>query len=155
MISCQSDQLSIVYVQNLKLYSEFDLAKELDAELQSFSKVKTRELDSLTLVFDNMTSQFEQLEEIPANAYQNYNDLRNVILFREKNYQEELVSISQDYDQQIWERINGYVTDYAKEKDYDFILGASGDGNLMFAKDTLDITDELIIYCNSNYNGTE
>lgn len=153
VVSCQSDELSIAYVQNMKLYAEFDLAKELDNELQAFSKNRTNELDSLTLIFENMTADFERMNEIPAQAYQSYNDLRNAILFREKNYEEELLALSQEYDRQIWERINNYVKDYAEENNYDMVLGANGNGNLMFATDTLDITDELIQYCNTNYNG--
>lgn len=153
MVACQSEGTKIAYVQNMRLYSEFDLAKELDSELKSFSDKKGKELDSLTLIFENMTRDFERMEEIPAPAYQQYNDLRNAIIYKEKSFEEEVYSQSQEYDQQIWERINGYIVDYAEQEDYDLILGASGNGNLMYAKDTLDITDELIIYCNKNYNG--
>jgi len=145
----------IVFVQNMKLYSEFDLALELDAELQEFSKSRTRELDSLTLSLENMTSELEQMEEIPVEAYQAYNDLRNAVMFREKNFEEELIVKSQEYDQQIWERLNGYVKNYAEEKEYSIVLGASGNGNLMYAKDALDITEDLITYCNKQYSGTE
>lgn len=156
LLSCGSqDKVSIVYIQNLKLYSEFDLAKELDMQLQTFSNSRTRELDSLSMSLKNLTSELEQMNEIPAETYQYYNDLRNAVMFREKSYEEELMSMSQEYDQQIWDRLNGYVKTFAEENDYDMILGATGDGNLMFAKDTLDITDELIMYCNNHYNGVK
>ena len=152
--SCANENdINIVYVQNMKLFSEFDLAIELDSELQSFSKARTHELDSLSMVLESMTNELELMKEIPVEIYQNYNDLRNGLAFREKNYEEELQILSQDYDQQIWERINGYVESYAEENNYDMILGAIGNGSLMYAKDTLDITDELIIYCNKNYSG--
>lgn len=154
MIACGGEKSTgIVYVQNLKLYSEFDLALELDAELQAFSKERTRELDSLMMALENLTAELEQMREIPTDTYQSYNDLRNAVMFREKSYEEELVTRSQEYDQQIWDRLNGYVKTYAEENEYDMILGASGNGNLMYAADTLDITDELIAYCNNQYNG--
>lgn len=153
LFSCGSEQTKIAYVQNMRLYSEFDLTKELDSELQAFSKNRTRELDSLTLIFDNTTQVFEQSTEISADDYKAYNDLRNAIMFRKKNYEEELLAVSQEYDLQVWERINGFVKEYAEENEYDLILGASGDGSLMYATDTLDITDELILYCNTKYSG--
>jgi len=81
--------------------------------------------------------------------------LRNAIMFRQKNFEEELIEVSQEYDQQIWERLNGFVKTYAEEKGYDIIIGASGDGNLMYANEKLDITDQLIEYCNQKYNGLE
>lgn len=156
IFSCgRTEKGKIVYVQNLKLYSEFDLALELDAKLQAFSKHRTNELDSLTLAFENLTAELEKMNEIPIEIYQNYNDLRNSVMFKEKNYEEELMSISQEYDEQIWNRLNGYVKKYAVENNYDMILGASGNGNLMYAKDTLDITNELVAFCNSQYNGTK
>lgn len=155
LIACGSDQPDIVYVQNLKLYSEFDLAIELDQQLQEFSKERTRELDSLMMALENLTNEIEMMNEIPVETYQNYNDLKNAVMFREKNYEEELISLSQEYDQQIWERLNGYVKDFAEENDYDMILGAAGNGSLMYAKDTLDITDQLIGYCNNQYGGIQ
>ena len=156
LISCgQKESGGIVYVQNLKLYGQFDLAKELDAELQAFSKKRTREIDSLMIALENLTAELEQMREIPTETYQNYNDLRNTVMFREKNYEEELVNLSQEYDQQIWERLNDYVKSFAEEHQYDMILGASGNGSLMYATDTLDVTDELISYCNNHYNGLE
>lgn len=155
LFSCGNSESKIVYVQNLKLYAEFDLAKELDMQLQTFSNSRTRELDSLSMSLKNLTSELEQMNEIPAETYQYYNDLRNAVMFREKSYEEELIAMSQEYDQQIWDRLNGYVKTFAEENDYDMILGASGDGNLMFAKDTLDITSELIMYCNNHYNGVK
>jgi len=100
LAACSEDKSSgIVYVQNLKLYGEFDLAKELDSELQAFSKDRTRELDSLMMALENLTAELEQMREIPTETYQNYNDLRNAVMFREKNYEEELVALSQEYDQ--------------------------------------------------------
>ena len=157
LLSCgeSKDSEGIVYVQNMKLYSEFDLAIELDSELQAFSKERTRELDSLMMALENLTAQLERMEEIPTETYQSYNDLRNAVMYREKNYEEELIGLTQKYDQQIWERINGFTKTFAEENNYDMILGASGDGSLMYAKDTLDVTDELILFCNNNYNGLE
>jgi len=155
MLSCGEKQSGIVYVQNMRLYSEFDLALELDATLQDFSKKRTQELDSLNMALENMTAELENMVEIPMETYQNYNDLRNALMFREKNYEEELIAKSQEYDEQIWERLNGYVQTFAEANDYEMILGASENGNLMYAKDTLDITDELIEYCNNQYNGVK
>ena len=152
-ISCGREETRVAFIQNYKLYSEFELAKELDAELKQFSNVRNRELDSLNLVFENKTELFKQMDEIPMTDYQAFNDLRNVIMYRKKAFENELMEKGREYDEQIWERINSYVEDYALENDYDLILGASGDGNLMFAKDTLDLTDELIAYCNHAYKG--
>lgn len=153
LTACSSDNEKIVYVENFKLYNEFDLTKELNLELTDFSQKRQRELDSLNMIFNDMTARFEIMTQIPAEDYRAYNDLRNIIMFRQKAYEEELYSKSEEYDSQVWERLNNYTKEYAVQNDYDYILGATGTGNLMYAKDTLDITDELVSYCNQNYNG--
>ncbi|OJV71574.1 MAG: hypothetical protein BGO42_05450 [Flavobacterium sp. 40-81] len=55
----------------------------------------------------------------------------------------------------IWSRINGYTTDFSKEKNYDFILGSENKRSVLFAKETVDITNELIIYINKKYEGNQ
>ena len=151
--SCSSREDKIVYIQNYRLYNEFDLTKELNLELTEFSKKKQRELDSLNLIFEDMTARFEIMDQIPADDYRAYNDLRNAIMFRQKAYEDELYAKSSEYDEQVWTRLNTYTREFSEQNDYDFVLGATGTGNLMYAKDTLDVTDELITYCNNNYSG--
>ena len=57
------------------------------------------------------------------------------------------------YTQQVWTRLNQYIKDYGREYEYDLILGAKGDGNLMYADDRLDITEEVLEYVNKKYDG--
>lgn len=154
LTSC-TDNLKIGYVENYKLYSEFDLTNELDVKLQNFSDSRTRELDSLTMIFNDQTTLFEQLDEIPQDEYRNYTDLRNAIVFRQKSYEEDLYTLTQDYEATIWERLNGYIKTYAEENNYEFILGANGAGGLMYAKESTNVTIELTEYCNSKFKGEE
>ena len=39
------------------------------------------------------------------------------------------------------------------ENGYDVIFGASGEGNIMYATDELNITSEVLAYCNKKYSG--
>ena len=153
LTACTGKNEKIVYVENYKLYNEFDLTKELNLELTNFSEGRKRELDSMNIIFEDMTARFEIMDEIPAEDYRAYNDLRNVLVFRQKAFEEELYTKSEEYDQQVWDRLNLFTREFALQNDYDFVLGATGTGNLMYAKDTLNVTEELIAYCNQNYNG--
>ena len=58
-----------------------------------------------------------------------------------------------EYNKQIWNQINQYVKDYGKEKGYEFILGASGDGTIMYSNDANNITEDVIQYINNKYEG--
>ena len=52
------------------------------------------------------------------------------------------------FDETIWKEINAKVTEYGKEKGIDFILGAKGDGTIMYANEAKEITKEIIEYIN-------
>ncbi|MCG8319721.1 MAG: hypothetical protein MI921_09480 [Cytophagales bacterium] len=64
-------------------------------------------------------------------------------------------NMSNQYTMEIWKQINQYISDYGHANDLNFIYGATGSGNLMFARDAYDITEEVIEYCNKRYEGDE
>jgi outer membrane protein len=48
-----------------------------------------------------------------------------------------------------------YILAYGKKHNYDFIFGSSGNGTLMFANETYNISDDIIKYINDKYKGVE
>jgi len=153
VVSCSSSTLKIGFVENYKLYSRFDLTNEFDQELQSYSVTRSKSLDSLKQVFEAQTAALEKMDEIPTETYQKYNDMRNSILYRQKSVDKDIQERTQEYEQQIWDRLNLLVKKYALENEFDFVLGANGTGNLMYAKEAKNLTEELILFCNDKYNG--
>lgn len=61
---------------------------------------------------------------------------------------EEYQNKSATFERVIWEKINQKINEYGKEKGYDYIFGAKGDGSIMYASDAKDITKEVIAYIN-------
>jgi hypothetical protein len=47
-------------------------------------------------------------------------------------------------NQEILAEINTYIKQYGKEKGYDFILGATDNGNIVYAAEGKDITDDVL-----------
>jgi outer membrane protein len=52
-----------------------------------------------------------------------------------------------------WTEINKYIMEYGKENKFDMIHGVSGEGNLMYADEKLNVTDQVIEYMNNKYDG--
>ena len=48
-------------------------------------------------------------------------------------------------------QINAYVQAYAEQQGYDIILGTTLSGSILYGKDAIDITDEVLIYLNQQY----
>lgn len=55
-------------------------------------------------------------------------------------------------NQEILAEINAYIKQYGKEKGYDFILGATDNGNIVYAAEGKDITDEVLAGLNKQYD---
>lgn len=77
-----------------------------------------------------------------------------------RNQREQYYRYQQNTDQRIKEEsdrmstalvgeIDALVKDHARRKGYSVVLGATGDGTLVFADDALDITDEMIQVINA------
>jgi outer membrane protein len=124
------------YVLNQRVFDEFTGKKELEEKLSQLSNTHKKHLDSLALVVQTNSGN--------KNLVDDYNEtLRNF----ELQHQE----LSQRYTADIWKRINQYLSDYGKENGYAFIFGATGDGSLMYAGESNDITDEVIKHINKSY----
>jgi outer membrane protein len=124
------------YVLNQKVFDEFAGKKELEQKLLAMKSAHKAVLDSMVTMIQKksndqaMVAQYQQMLQ---------------------QYQQEDQDVSARYTSDIWKRINEYISTYGKEHGYDFIFGATGDGNLMYANDANDITDEVITYINARY----
>lgn len=52
----------------------------------------------------------------------------------------------------VLDEINAYLKQYGKEKGYTFILGATENGNIVYAADGTDITDDVLKGLNAQYD---
>ena len=51
----------------------------------------------------------------------------------------------------VLSRINAVAQNYGEEHGFDIILGSSGDGNILYGRETIDITDEVMEALNREY----
>jgi outer membrane protein len=84
----------------------------------------------------------EQLQE-RVNLFEQY----RVNVERKKQEEEERLL------QAAYNQINAMVEEYAKENHYDFILGTTQEGNLMYGASSRDITEEVLTALNKKFKG--
>ena len=145
------------YVDISKVYNEFELKKECEGKYTHIENARKTILDSLEITL-NMLSQ-----RIRSNHKKDKNELeaqiqefelkRQDYLLKKKNFEEDNDRTAKKFDEEIWKQINQYVKDYGKENDYTFIFGAEGSGAVMYARETKNISEEVIKYINSKYKG--
>lgn len=122
------------FIENLKLFESFKGKKELEAKLLNIKSANKLRLDSLRILVTNENSELYY---------------RQQLLVAEQ--QEE--TLNAEYNAQIWNQLNSYIKEFGKKKGYDFIYGATGNGSMMYARENMDITDQLIEYANKTYEG--
>lgn len=145
LLACgtQDDQ-KIVFMDNFKVFEEFELKKEYDSLLFIDQDKFKKQLDSLGFEI--------QLQEKNPQARLNAEMLKKEYALYQQKLSEELEAKSSEYTGIVYERLNSYVKSYGKEHNYTMILGTDGKGNVMYIDSTADITKDLIKYVNKKYN---
>ena len=142
----------IAYLNTTMLYDGFKLKKELEEKYSKVQLARQNLLDSIKFKIQYISLKgpaISEQEKIQVN------DLQRSYLYKEKEFADENAATAQQYSDQIWKQINQYVDDYGKKHHYDLILGATGQGNIMYARQGDDITKEVSDYINRRYSGAK
>ena len=123
-----------VYLENAKLFDNFKGKKELETKLLNIKSKNKSYLDSIRALVNNEETELYYRQQLLV-----------------KEEQEEQLTIQ--YNTQIWNQLNSYIKEYGNANNYDFIYGVVGNGSMMYAREGLDITDDIIEYVNKTYEG--
>jgi outer membrane protein len=134
------------YVKNQVLFNDFKLTKELKSKFENTDNARRHILDSLLLDYKYRASGKKANPQQLALLERNYYE-------KKEAFEQQNTELTENYDKQIWTRINQYVKEYCKSKQYDYVFGVSGDGALMYAGESHDITAEVVEYMNTSYDG--
>lgn len=145
--------LEIVYVRNAALLDSFQMTTDLNIKAQKV-------VEEYELLSDSLDVAIEKLE-IDLYRQNIPEDQKNLTYEREfQKYiadkevlENRLKDLQLENKQLIINRLNEYITSFAKENSYSLIIGANGEGNVLYGDEKLDITYELIGYCNAKYLG--
>jgi outer membrane protein len=130
-----------VYVDNIKVFNSFLMTKEMKTSGEKELNTRTKSLDSLYQALDN-TADPDKKQLLVKQIIAKKDFIENF----QQNYPEE-------ESVKIWNRIKAYGENFAKEKNYKLVLGMHPDMNIIYGEDSMNVSDEFIIYINSKYEG--
>lgn len=142
----------IGYVNTSLVYDGFKLKKELETKYKTVQLVRQNLLDSIKFKVQYLSLKGAAINE---NEKMQINELQRSYLAKEKEFNNDNEATAAQYSEQIWKQINQFMDDYGKENNYDVILGATGQGNIMYAKEQDDITKPILEYINNKYSGVK
>lgn len=141
------------YINTSEVYNDFKLKKELQEKLDKVLLSRKSILDSLKLTVNLLENKIENSKKISQSDTGRYEFLRSQYLLKEKQFQEDNEALAKKYSEQVWQQLNQYIQDYGKSNNYRFVFGTNGQGNLMYANDASNITEEVKEYVNRRFSG--
>lgn len=136
---------NLVYVDNIQLFNGFNMVKDIKLFEEAKIKKQSKILDSLYTSYNALSDK----EKTQTATKQ----LQQQIAIKSKQLQELKDAYSHSLNVNVWKRLNEYIEMYAKEKGCSVILGTSGKGNIMYAKEAINITDKVLEFSNKKYEG--
>lgn len=125
------------------------------AELQNSTRIWRANVDSLAMEIQERIRSIEA--ERPSLSNKEYelslellNNKRTEFERYRQSVEEKVQRETQKRTEGLLTKINQLTADYASQKGFDLVLGASGDGTIIYAKSALDITDEVIEHINTH-----
>ncbi|GAB3639154.1 OmpH family outer membrane protein [Hymenobacter arcticus] len=142
MYSCSTSKEIIGYVNPNKLLQGYHGAT-IQHEL---FQAKARDWQ---LRIDSLGTELQALRQAPA-ATRTAKE-QQLLQYREA-IQQRAQQENQRLTQAVLAEINAYLKQYGKQQGYTFILGATDTGNIVYAADEADITDEVLKGLNEQYD---
>ncbi len=148
-LSVQASQSKIVFVNSDSLMDSYSLFKEMSASMEK----KRDSLDQLlTARGSNLENEIKTYQESAAGMSDGERQLREESLMRKQqalmadreNLLDKLKAEESDLTDSIHSDLMRYLKTYNKNQQYDFILGYSRGGGILFANDSLDVTKQVV-----------
>jgi len=143
------DSLDTKYQYIIDFYEDLEKAKKrgqtrLENEYRDAeSKSAQLQKDAVYMTTEQRKSAEAQLQQLALDLQKSEqsltSDIQKMQINANKAYQEKLVS---------------YLDEYSEGKEYDCILGVSSIGSVLWSKDALDITNEVLDKLNSDYQAS-
>lgn len=149
-------QNNIVYIESPKIVAEYKGMVVVNKEIELKTKQYQARIDTLENEMQSLMKKYEKereglsvkermlSEELFRNKQQQYQQYQQAMEQRQGEENSKL-------QQKVLAQINTFIKDYAKKQHYQFVIGASYNGNLLYAEEHYNITDEVLAALNKEY----
>ena len=149
--------VKIAYIRSSDMIYSYEGMKDAQKTYQEKLKAWQSNVDTLRLElernFNRYTNELAKLsakdkserQSLLNQQQQNYNQYAQAT--KEKSKKEE-----QAMTEGVLNQVNSFIEEYAKKQGYDIVIGTTTSGNLLYAKQDMDITENVLKALNENYH---
>lgn len=162
LVSCdkkaeiKANEFKTAYVDTAELMKEYTETKDLEAKYKGQAAEKGRQLEAEINRFKQEASNFQ------SNAQANGQEWAQKKGAELQRREQQLAQAQQGLQMQLQQEsgkemdslvkgVKKFIKDYGKEKGYDYIYGTGDAASVLYAKDSYDITKEIIKLLNEKY----
>jgi len=150
--------ISVAFVNNDSILSNYELVKKMRADLQAKGKRLEGEVAAKQQAFEKDAAYFQEQVKKKAisdqSAQEIYGQLQQnqqkIYELRDK-YAAELQQSEMDMNVALIDSVMNFLKRYNDKYKFDYILGFTKGGNILYANDTLDVTKDVIKELNAAY----
>lgn len=151
-----SSRPKIAYVKTLELVYSYNGMRQAHTEYKTQLDEWQKNVDTLQSQYRLKVTQYrsDSSKLSPQQRTEALTEIRRL----ETNLdgytnavQKEAAGQEKKLTQEVLNQVNSFVQDYAKKKGYDIVLGAEGNGNVLYGTKAYDITADVLAALNKGY----
>lgn len=151
------NRTKIGYVNTGPLIEGYVGMKEARNNYQSQSQIWQANIDTLQLDFQRAVNKYNiQLPELyqqeKATQQASLKQMQDNIIQYTNAIKEKAQKEDERITKGVLNQINSYIGEYGEKHGFDIILGTTASGSLLYAKDKIDITEDILKGLNESYN---
>jgi outer membrane protein len=159
--SSEIDKGGIVYINIDSVLTNYAMYEEIIEELQSKLSVREAELQSKERKLQQNFADYQNKAQKglitrseAAQIEQNLQVEQQQLMQLQQQMQFEMAEEEQVSQRKVLNSIMEYLSSLEAEKNYEFVLGTTFGGNVLYANDNLNITEEVIEGLNKEHTKT-
>lgn len=151
-----SSNQKIVYIDSNQLLNGYKGMQDARNEFQQKATLWQANVDTLMKEVQTAIMDYEkESQQMTAKEKELNKELIRTKQRQLQDYQAAMRDKSAQEDQQMTEKVlttvNAFMTEYGKKNNYKVIFGATTSGNIIYADETINVTDEVLELLNARY----
>ncbi len=150
---------SVAYVNSDSLLNKYEYYKKIKADFEAKQARLESELTSKEQALRNEASSYQQKAQTMTES--ELKDLQErfakkeqeLLQYKDKKVKE-LTEEQQKQNELLYNKVTGFLKEHSQNK-FKYVLGYSKDGNILYADDSLNITNQVIEGLNSEYKASK
>ena len=148
----------IAFVQSTYLLSNYQGFKDASLTFKQKSTIWQANIDTLAAELKGQQESFKnEMNKLSAKEKELTRELIKTKEQQLRQYQQGIQQKAAQEDQQmttdVVKEVNAFLKEYGEKHNFKIIFGATDAGNIVYAEEAMDVTEEVLVALNKNYLG--